>query len=288
MIPLCVAVVSSCVNLRKISTYPEPEFALRDKYLVQKEGKVDIALETTLAPEYRNTHTGIRVEPAFDDNVGGKTALPSFVLEGGLHETFNRRMNRFRPEDSDDAHVRKRYGKDGSQALYTVTIPYADWMGGASFYADLYADAYARKHYLGRVLIANGLLDLTSLMQFTLYQTYRPYEAPGAKRETVIKTENFQLPDSILFGFDSYRIPWAPQTLDSFREYMTSLRKDPALKGYTVTVLAGNSPEGPVEYNRELGRKRLNSLMSLLSETDLAPGSGDDRGGGRGLGDYSC
>lgn len=264
-----VAVSSaSCVRMARISTFPQAEIALTDGYLVNEGGNVHVALHARLAEEYRNIHTGIRVEPVFDDGGTNKTELPPFVVDGPLHRTFNDRMKHFSLGQTDGAGLHKRYGKEGSEVLYAVDVPYDEWMGKAAFYADLYANAYAEEHYLGRVLIANGMLDLRSLMEFTPFRNSYPYTGQAAR---VCRRGDFTAPaGTVVFGFDACDIPFAEQTAASFREYMQALCDDPALKDYRVTVRVANSPEGSLAYNETLGQKRLESLLDLLRQTGVA------------------
>lgn len=266
-----VAVSSaSCVRMARISTFPQAEIALTDGYLVNEGGNVHVALHARLAEEYRNIHTGIRVEPVFDDGGTNKTELPPFVVDGPLHRTFNDRMKHFSPGQTDGAGLHKRYGKEGSEVLYAVDVPYDEWMGRAAFYADLYANAYTEEHYLGRVLIANGMLDLRSLMEFTPFRNSYPYAGQAAK---VCRRGDFTAPaGTVVFGFDACDIPFAEQTAASFREYMQVLCDDPALKDYRVSVRVANSPEGSLSYNETLGQKRLESLLDLLRQTGVASG----------------
>lgn len=266
-----VAVSSaSCVRMARISTFPQAEIALTDGYLVNEGGNVHVALHARLAEEYRNIHTGIRVEPVFDDGGTNKRELPPFVVDGPLHRTFNDRMKHFSPGQTDGAGLHKRYGKEGSEVLYAVDVPYDEWMGKAAFYADLYADAYTEERYLGRVIIANGMLDLRSLMEFTPFGRSYPYTGQAAK---VCRRGDFTAPaGTVVFGFDACDIPFAEQTADSFREYMQALCDDPALKDYRVSVRVANSPEGSLSYNEALGQKRLESLLDLLRQTGVASG----------------
>lgn len=264
-----VAVSSaSCVRMARISTFPQAEIVLTDGYLVNEGGNVHVALHARLAEEYRNIHTGIRVEPVFDDGGTNKTELPPFVVDGPLHRTFNDRMKHFSPGQTDGAGLHKRYGEQGSEVLYAVDVPYDEWMGKAAFYADLYANAYTEEHYLGRVLIANGMLDLRSLMEFTPFGRSYPYTGQAAK---VCRRGDFTAPaGTVVFGFDACDVPFAEQTADSFREYMQALCDDPALKDYRVSVRVANSPEGSLSYNQELGQKRIESLLDLLRQTGVA------------------
>lgn len=262
----------SCVSLSEVQTYPDAKIDLADGYLVQKQGEVNVALCASLVQQYRNTHTGIRFEPLFDDGTN-KMELPCFVVEGAFHETFNDRMLTFTPDGYDGASLRKRYGKNGSEALYTVSVPYREWMGEAALYAEVYANAYTREEYLGRIVIANGLLDLMSLAEFTPYMNYQTYPDPACMHERRIiedlKAVYEFAPDSVLFAFDSSDIPLAAETADSFREYIQTLQEDPAVKNFKVSVYVSNSPEGTLFYNTALGQRRLDTLLGLVAQAGI-------------------
>ena len=52
-------------------------------------------------------------------------------------------------------------------------------------------------------------------------------------------------------------------------EYVRSVLSKSDVKDYSVSVEVSNSPDGSVEYNRNLGNNRIQAVKNLLSEAGV-------------------
>lgn len=269
---LCIAVAgglimgSSCVNLKKLQTYPPVSVEVADRYLIKDGNKLPVDMVIGIPGNYTNLHTGILVQPVMVVE-GAEVKLPPVVVDGFVYERFDDRMEVLTPERADGAGVRYLYHRDGSMAEYHTTVDYAGWMKGAKMYADIYGRAYTRSIYLGRVPVDGGVLDLSGFVNFRPVEKYY-YTDP---LDTRIVQGGMSVGDDKLatFAAGSSQIQLSDKVMLAARQHIESILADPEVSDYLVSVTVSNSPEGTLENNRKLGKSREKSLTDFLGSTGV-------------------
>jgi len=265
---LCSAfMVCSCVNLEKLHHYPAAKIDIPDKYIQEKDNMVDVNFILNLDKIYTTWHDAIKLVPAFYQDQTKKLELPPMIIEGVQHLVFNERMEKFDSTFFDGVELRSRYSRRDMCVTYNATIPYSTWMKSAALYADLYANAYNKEVYLGRILITNGLFDLTPLISFDNTRKY--YYQSGSDSRIVRGGKETLKDQSIIFRLNSSDLEADKVQEKSFEQFIRNLNNDNEVRGYELKVSISNSPEGSVQYNQSLGENRLQTIKAYLSEIGI-------------------
>lgn len=262
----------SCVNLKKIHQYPEPQAATCGGALLPHDGSMDVGFTVRLPEEYRNTNTGIRFEPYLGTDGSRAASLPPFVIEGRNNEVFNERMGALSPKYADDVDLRYRYDKDDATLVeYQTTVaPVEGGFEGQSLYADLYADAYTRSLLLGRYHLG-CIPDLSGFVDRSIYERFY-YGGPAGTVRIIRGGEEVPVSEGVTFAVNSDKVKTETDADMAFREYFKRIVNDPELAGYNVIIYVSNSPEGSVEYNRELGERRMASMLAYAVSVGIPEG----------------
>ena len=265
---LCSAfMVCSCVNLEKLHHYPAAKIDIPDKYIQEKDNMVDVNFILNLDKIYATWHDAIKLVPAFYQDQTKKLELPPMIIEGVQHLVFNERMEKFDSTFFDGVKLRSRYSRRDMRVTYNATIPYSTWMKSAALYADLYANAYNKEVYLGRILITNGLFDLIPLISFDNTRKY--YYQSGSDSRIVRGGKETLKDQSIIFRLNSSDLEADKVQEKSFEQFIRNLNNDNEVRGYELKVSISNSPEGSVQYNQSLGENRLQTIKAYLSEIGI-------------------
>ena len=206
-------------------------------------GTADIDITAEVPERFRNPNTGIMLVPTLVSKDGTKRIpLLSCIAEGSLHNTFNGRNGIYEPDLSDSISVRKRYSRHGATGLESRNaVSFEEWMRESSVHVDIYADAYCR-----RVLLSSEVFPVSAA-------DFSPFA------------------DGFLFMVDSDSID-DESIRSEMTEYVRSVLSRSDVKDYSVSVEVSNSPDGSVEYNRNLGNNRIESVKTLLSEAGVDMG----------------
>jgi len=263
----CIFVVAACVNLEKIHNYPTVSTQIEDKYISEKDNRVDVIFSVNLHQIYANWHDGIKIVPAFYQDQTKKLELPAMIIEGVQHNIFNDRMEIFNSAHFDNIDARSRYTRKHMNVEYSESVPFSAWMKYAALYADVYANAYNNEIYLGRVLITNGLFDLTPLISFDNTRKY--YYQSGSDSRIVRGGVETLKDQSIVFRLDSYDLEADKIQEKNFEQFIQNLRNDSEVKSYRLMVSISNSPEGTVAHNQNLGQNRLQTIKTYLASIGI-------------------
>lgn len=272
---LCIAVAgglimgSSCVNLKKLQTYPPVSVEVADRYLVKKGNTLDVDMVVEVPSIYTDNNTGILVYPVLVGN-GAQQQLPPVVVDGKTYEQFNERQELLKPERSDKADVRFLYNDRGSVAEYHTTVDYMDWMKGATMYADVYGGAYTKSVFLGRFPVEGGLLDLRNFINFKSMDKYY-YTDPLARRVVVGGVPD-DTEKTTIFSVGSSQLHLDPKVGDVVRKHIETILADREMHDYLISIEVSNSPEGTLANNRKLGQSREASLRSFLHTVGIPDG----------------
>lgn len=269
---LCIAIAgglimgSSCVNLKKVQTYPPVSVEVADRYLVKQGNDLDVNMEIEIPSIYTHNHTGILVYPVMVGS-NAQLELPPVVVDGRTYEQFNERQEELKPVYADKADVRFLYTDRGTVAQYHTSVDYMDWMKGSKMYADVYAGAYTKSVFLGRFPIEGGVLDLTKFIDFKAIDKYY-YTDPLARRVVV-----GGVPDDTekvtIFSVGSSQLHLDPKVGEVVRKHIESILADPEMNDYLISIEISNSPEGSLESNRRLGQSREKSLRGFLNSIGI-------------------
>jgi len=263
---LCFAiifVVCSCVNLEKLHNYPPVKTQMADRYLQEINNMVDVNFIVKLDQVYANWHDGIKIIPTFYQDQTKRLELKPLIIEGVQHDIFNDRMEKFDATYFDKIDARNRYTRENMAVQYNTSVQYAQWMKNAALYADVYANAYKREIYLGRVLITNGLFDLSSLISFDSFRKY--YYQTDFQNRIVRGGKESVKDQSIIFRLNSSNLEADKIQEKNFEQFLQSLRMDPEVKGYDLSVSVSSSPEGSVKHNQALSESRLQTVKEYLA-----------------------
>ncbi len=260
----CGLLASSCVNLQKIRQYPQVVVDVPGKYLRETDRQVDVRFDAGLAEQYSSWNTGIILQPLFIGPDSQQLVMPPMIVEGWQHGIFNKRMARYESKYADRIADRHNYQRHGTLAEYAHKVRYEDWMRGAGLYADLYADAFKERVHLGRIPITCGLLDFRQFIRLTPDEGY--YYRRGVPVARMVRGgEAVPKEWGKTFRFDSPEMMDQNGVWNELAGYVNSLKLDPEVQDYVVRVTVSNSPEGSLDYNRELGVKRLDAMKHKLA-----------------------
>ena len=259
--------VCSCVNLEKLHNYPPTSTHIAQRYIMERDNRVDVNFSVNLDQVYANWHDGIKIVPAFYQDQNKKLELPPMIIEGWQHDIFNDRMEEFNTSYFDAIDSRNRYTRKNMTVEYDAIVPYSEWMKNAALFADVYANAYKKEIYLGRILITNGLFDLSPLISF---DNTKKYYYQSATDSRIVRGGEETLKDqTIVFRLDSYNLEADKIQEKSFEQFIQNLRNDSEVKGYKFLVSISNSPEGTISYNEKLGENRLQTIKSYLAQIGI-------------------
>lgn len=137
-------------------------------------------------------------------------------------------------------------------------------MRESSVHVDIYADAYGRRVLLSSEVFPVSAADPNTFADLEFIEKYFhvwPTEMP--------ETADFSpFADGFLFRVDSYSID-DEDIGAKMAEYVHSVLFKSDVKDYSVSVEVSNSPDGNVEYNRNLGNNRIQTVKKLLSEAGV-------------------
>ena len=229
-------------------------------------GIADIDIAATVPENFRNPNTGILVVPELVSNDGTKSIrLTSCVAEGLLHNTFNGRKTIYEPNLADGLNLRKRYARGGETNLESLnTVAFEDWMRESSVRVDVYADAYGRRVLLYSESFPVPAMDPNDFAELEFVEKYY-HVWPVEKSETI---DFFPHADGFLFKVDSYSIDDG-NIRSGIAEYVRNVLSKSNVRDYSVSVEVSNSPDGSLEYNRNLGNNRIQTVKNLLSEAGV-------------------
>ena len=229
-------------------------------------GTADIDITAEVPERFRNPNTGIMLVPTLVSKDGTKRIpLLSCIVEGSLHNTFNGRNDIYEPDLSDSISVRKRYSRHGATGLESRNaVSFEEWMRESSVHVDIYADAYGRRVLLSSEVFPVSAADPNTFADLEFIEKYFhvwPTERP--------ETADFSpFADGFLFMVDSDSIDDG-SIRSEMTEYVRSVLSKSDVKDYSVSVEVSNSPDGSVEYNRNLGNNRIQAVKNLLSEAGV-------------------
>ena len=229
-------------------------------------GTADIDITAEVPERFRNPNTGIMLVPTLVSKDGTKRIpLLSCIVEGSLHNTFNGRNDIYEPDLSDSISVRKRYSRHGATGLESRNaVSFEEWMRESSVHVDIYADAYGRRVLLSSEVFPVSAADPNTFADLEFIEKYFhvwPTEMP--------ETADFSpFADGFLFMVDSDSIDDG-SIRSEMTEYVRSVLSKSDVKDYSVSVEVSNSPDGSVEYNRNLGNNRIQAVKNLLSEAGV-------------------
>lgn len=257
----------SCSGLRKAAGSEEKvSVACAAEIDYSGAGTADIDITASVPEEFRNPNTGIILVPVLVSKDGTKKMpLLSCIAEGSLHNTFNGRNDIYEPDLSDSISVRKRYSRHGATGLESLNaVGFEEWMRESSVHVDIYADAYCRRVLLSSETFPVSATDPNAFADLEFREKYfhvRPSESPGP-------ADFSPLSDGFLFRLDSYSID-DEDIRTEMTEYVRGMLTRGDVRDYSVSAVVSNSPEGSLEYNRNLGNNRMQAVKNLLSEAGV-------------------
>lgn len=259
--------ITSCSGLRKATGTEEiVSVACASEVDWSGTGIVDIDITATVPEDFRNPNTGILLVPELVSKDGTKKiSLFPCVAEGILHNTFNDRKGIYEPDLTDNVDVRKRYVRNGVTSLESRnTVTFEEWMAESSVRVDIYADAYCRRVLLQSETFPVSVADPNAFAELIYLEKY--YHV----RQTTMQetTDSSPLTDGFLFRVDSYSID-DKNIRTELAEYVRNALSPNDLKDYSVFVEVSNSPDGSMEYNRNLSNNRIQTVKDLLSESGI-------------------
>ena len=267
MILTAALMAISCSGLRKAAGSEEKvSVACAAEIDYSGAGTADIDITAEVPERFRNPNTGIILVPTLVSKDGTKKIpLLSCIAEGSLHNTFNGRNDIYEPDFSDSISVRKRYSRHGSTGLESLNaVGFEEWMRESSVQVDIYADAYGRRVLLSSGTFPVSAADPNAFADLEFREKYfhvLPSESPEP-------ADFSPLADGFLFRSDSYSID-EENIRTEMAEYVRSVLSKSDVKDYSVSVEVSNSPDGSVEYNRNLGNNRVQAVKNLLSEAGV-------------------
>lgn len=249
----------SCVNLEKLREYPEPRLYMDRDILLPENGINNVDITADIPEQFRNTNTSLRFAPFVSGAGGQLLELPPFVVEGRNGEVFNERTRALDAKYFDGVDVRTRESRECTQADYSTAFDHLGWMDNSTVYADLYAEAYTKSVYLGRYRLG-CIPELSHFIDRSMYEKFY-YGASMPDGRIICGGDQEPITEGVVFRQNSSVVKSSEKADRSFREHVARIASDPEVSGYRVSIFVSNSPEGTVEYNRELGEKRVEAML---------------------------
>lgn len=261
---LLIAVLSfsSCVNLKKLSTYEPATITLNQVAMSNSHGVVAADVTYFLTDEYYNRHTGVEFRPyILNEETGDRIELNPVVFEGKVHKKFNSRMKELEPAKQDGIHRRVQYVKEGENTYrYVVETPFNEWMEGGCFYVDVIGNAYTSDRYLIKTVpVYCGIFNLASRVVMEPIEHYF----------YMVKRDCHEcLATQIPFKVDSYIIE-SQFYENAFADNFKSIVFNENVPSYTLKVVIGDSPEGNYAHNQELGENRKQAVINYFESIGI-------------------
>ncbi len=240
---LALVVLSSCGGLNRMrNDAPSVRYNVTPEVLEAHAGEVEVTIRGTYPARYFHRRAIVEVTPVIT-HTGGETPLKSITLQG---------------ENVRDNHQVINF--DGGSFTYTDKVPFTDDMRISDLVVRVNAQLRNNEVTFDPLKIADGVIATSTLV----VNDPKPVKVGDNFKRIVPETKESAI-FYVINRADVRQSELRSERMKEFREYLERAVEDERIEMKSVGINAYASPDGPIDFNENLSRQRMETSDRVLT-----------------------